>query len=376
MPSLWMDVDTALIEIPVNVNPLVDAATAKVVDTGVTYDEAGMALVWHFTTTAGVNSATAVVPTSGADHNWQHQGGGMYTIAMPASGSAAPANNDTEGFGYFTGNTTANLPWRGPTIGFRAVAINNALIDGGDNLDVNVTQWVGTAPLALSSQRVQVDVQAIEGFTAAAMVLGWWLAEGMAPIADSGTTTTLVDAMLTQADDYWNGAMLIFRSGTNEGRTAIITDFDAGTDTLTFAPAVPDAVTTEGYVLVPGLGHADVAGTAAGLHATTNTAIAAVQTVVDALDTLTKAAGDGDLAAMLLDTAALADTVLAEITDATDIPATPTLREAITLLYMAVRNANEATATARSIKNNAGSEVLTAVMSDDGTTFSQGKLGD
>ncbi len=123
---------------------------------------------------------------------------------------------------------------------------------------VNVGQWLGTAPLALSSQRVQVDVQAIEGFTAAAMVLGWWLAEGMAPIADSGTTTTLVDAMLTQADDYWNGAMLIFRSGTNEGRTAIITDFDAGTDTLTFTPAVPDAVTTEGYVLVPGLGHADI----------------------------------------------------------------------------------------------------------------------
>ena len=124
---------------------------------------------------------------------------------------------------------------------------------------VNTAEWLGTTPLVLSSQRVQVDVQAIEGFTAAAMVLGWWLAEGVAPIADSGTTTTLVDAMLTQADDHWNGAMLIFRSGTNEGRTAIVIDFDAATDTLTFAPAVPDAVTTEGYVLIPGLGHADIA---------------------------------------------------------------------------------------------------------------------
>ena len=371
---IWMDVDIA-VSAPANIVPLVSDSDFKTVDETIAYNESGMLLYWHFVTTAGVISVSVITPTSAGTHDWDHTEHGMYRVGIPASGGAN-TDNDREGFGFFTGIADNVLPFRGPTIGFRAAALNNALIDGGDNLDVNVTQWLGTTPLALSSQRVQVDVQAIEGFTAAAMVLGWWLAEGMAPIADSGTTTTLVDAMLTQADDYWNGAMLIFRSGTNEGRTAIITDFDAGTDTLTFAPAVPDAVTTEGYVLVPGLGHADVAGTAAGLHATTNTAIAAVQTVVDALDTLTKAAGDGDLAAMLLDTAALADTVLAEITDATDIPATPTLREAITLLYMAVRNANEATATARSVKNSAGSEVLTATMSDDGTTFSQGKLGD
>ena len=122
----------------------------------------------------------------------------------------------------------------------------------------NLIQWLGTAPLGLSSQRVQVDVQAIEGLASAATVLGLWLAEGVQTVADSGTTTTLVDAVLTQADGYWNGALLIFRTGTNVGRTAIITDFDAATDTLTFAPAVPDAVTTEGYVLIPGLGHADI----------------------------------------------------------------------------------------------------------------------
>ncbi len=130
---------------------------------------------------------------------------------------------------------------------------------------VNVTKWLGTTPLGLSNQRVQVDVQAIDGFADAATVLGWWLTEGVAPIADSGTTTTLIDAMLTQADGHWNGALLIFRSGTNKGRTVIITDFDAATDTLTFTPALPDAVTTEGYVLVPGLGWSDVqaiAGTA------------------------------------------------------------------------------------------------------------------
>jgi len=123
---------------------------------------------------------------------------------------------------------------------------------------VDVGSWLGTAPLGLNNQRVQVDVQAIDGLASAATVLGLWLAEGVQTVADSGTTTTLVDAVLTQADGYWKGALLVFRSGTNAGRTAIITDFDAPTDTLTFAPAVPDAVTTEGYVLVPGLGYADI----------------------------------------------------------------------------------------------------------------------
>ena len=135
----WMDVNAALAEIPVNLISLVDAATGKVIDEGVTYDEDGMDLIWHFATTAGATTATPVTPTTGGDYDWAHQDGGMYTIEMPASGGAS-ANNDTEGFGYFTGNSTANLPWRGPTIGFRAAAINNALIDGGDYLQVNAIQ--------------------------------------------------------------------------------------------------------------------------------------------------------------------------------------------------------------------------------------------
>ena len=154
-----------------------------------------------------------------------------------------------------------------------------------DTVDANLTKWLGTAPLGLSSQRVQVDVQAIEGLASAATVLGLWLAEGVQTVADSGTTTTLVDAVLTQADGYWNGALLIFRTGTNIGRTAIITDFDAATDTLTFAPAVPDAVTTEGYVLIPGLGHADIAAIRAEMDSN-STQLAAIVEDTNELQTL------------------------------------------------------------------------------------------
>ena len=80
--------------------------------------------------------------------------------------------------------------------------------------------------------------------------------------------------------------------------------------------------------------------------------------------------------AILADTASLNDTVLAEITAATDVPATPTARQALMLLYMMARNNSQATATERRVLNNAGTEILDATMSDDGTTFSAGQLGD
>ena len=70
---------------------------------------------------------------------------------------------------------------------------------------------------------------------------------GEAGTADAGATITLDDAILTQANDYWNGARLIIVTTTDglapEGETAVVTDFDAANDRLTFAAltAVVDA---------------------------------------------------------------------------------------------------------------------------------------
>ncbi len=130
MPEIWMDVDTALAEVPVNIMPLVDATDFKTIEDAIAYDAAGMALFWHFVTTAGAYTVTAVTPTTGGSYDWADQGtAGIYTIEIPASGGAS-INNDTEGFGWFTGSVTGVLPWRGPTIGFRAAALNDAFIDG------------------------------------------------------------------------------------------------------------------------------------------------------------------------------------------------------------------------------------------------------
>ena len=156
-----------------------------------------------------------------------------------------------------------------------AIALLKAMLDVNNRVDVG--SWLGQAVTLSTGNKPDVNIDEINDDTTAVFTLRDWLGKGIRLTADSGTTTTLVDAGLTQADDYWNGALLIFRTGTNIGRTAIITDFDAGTDTLTFAPAMPDAVTSEGFALIPGLGWSDVQ------------AIAAVQTVVDAIQAVTDA---------------------------------------------------------------------------------------
>lgn len=69
-----------------------------------------------------------------------------------------------------------------------------------------------------------------------------------------------------------------------------------------------------------------------------------------------------------------ADVVLAELTGIADAPATPTRDKALMLLYMWLRNDSQSTNTERRIFNDAGAEILDATCSDDGTTFSQGKL--
>ena len=73
----------------------------------------------------------------------------------------------------------------------------------------------------------------------------WILASGT---CDSGTTESCVDAALTQADDFWKGAGIIFTSGSADGETSCVWDFVASTDTLSFW-ATTTNINTESYVL-------------------------------------------------------------------------------------------------------------------------------
>lgn len=124
---MFVDVDAA-ITVPVNFMALIDDTDFKTREIAIAYNEAGMDLVWNFQTTAGVTSQTAVTPTTAGVYDWAHSGDGMYKIEIPASGGGS-INNDTEGFGWFSGICTGVLPWAGPIIVFRAAGLNNALID-------------------------------------------------------------------------------------------------------------------------------------------------------------------------------------------------------------------------------------------------------
>jgi hypothetical protein len=108
----------------------------------------------------------------------------------------------------------------------------------GGNLDVNV---FGMAADVITAAAIAVNALDADAFTAAAKrQLGKFLFAGTTSAA--GTIVTLIDASLTEADDLWNGASVLFTSGVNQNQSRIIMDFDAGTDTLTFAPPVTAAV--------------------------------------------------------------------------------------------------------------------------------------
>jgi len=72
--------------------------------------------------------------------------------------------------------------------------------------------------------------------------------------ADSGSTTTLVDAALTEGDtDYWVGNMVEFTNGNIDGQVREITGFNFTTNTITFSPVTTQAVLTHTYNILAGV---------------------------------------------------------------------------------------------------------------------------
>lgn len=143
--DIILPVDTNII-VSVNIFPLLDDVDFKSIETAVVYNSAGLALTWNFVTTAGVVSGTAVTPTTTGVYDWSEPvtDKGMYAIEIPASGGGT-INNDTEGYGWFTGVATGVLPWRSPVIQFSSANVVNSLVDGTTKLSVDVGKWNGTA---------------------------------------------------------------------------------------------------------------------------------------------------------------------------------------------------------------------------------------
>lgn len=140
MADFIMTVDAAVV-VPVNLMPLVDDTDFKTVEDAVAYNAAGMDLRWNFVTVAGVQTSTAVTPTTASNHDWTHLGDGIYSMEIPASGGTV--SNDTEGFGWWSGRITGVLPFRGPVVQFSPAAIVHGLVTGTEwfPVDANKVEW-------------------------------------------------------------------------------------------------------------------------------------------------------------------------------------------------------------------------------------------
>ncbi len=281
---IWIDVDTA-IELFVNADPLVASGDGFTIDEGIAFNEAGMDLNWNFITPAGVVTQTNVVPTAAGDYDWAHVGNGEYKIEMTASGGAS-ADNDTEGFGWFTGVCDAVLPWRSPTYGFRAAALNDALIDGGDNLDVNVVQWLAQAVTLSTGNQPDVNVDRIddvavstiatagklhvlddEGNTVANeskqdtidgilddLKLAYILVDTTIATAGRSTTSCRLTAGSDNNDAYI-GMRVILDDDAGDGEyvSRTITDYVATNKVVTWSPAITEIAEDGGQIyIVPG----------------------------------------------------------------------------------------------------------------------------
>ncbi len=159
--------------------------------------------------------------------------------------------------------------------------------------------------------------------------------EGLARGGDTNSIT--LNALASSIDNVYVAQLVFIRSGTGDDQIGLITGYDGTSKVATVESAwgtTPDV--TSGYAILPHHHHP-----------------------------LSEMAAEN-----------LTGTTLAELTALSDVPAEPTVAQALMLLYMAKRNDSQATASERRILNNAGTEILDAVMTDDSTTFSQGKLTD
>lgn len=381
MPDIWYDVDAGLAEVPVNIFPLIDDTDFKSIENAVAYNAAGMALYWHFVTTAGAYSVTAVTPTTGGAYDWTDQGdAGIYTIEIPASGGAS-INNDTEGFGWFTGKATGVLAWRGPTIGFRAAGLNNLMIDDAYSATRGLS---GTALPAAAAD-----------------------AAGGLVISDAGGLD--IDAKLANTNEVTAARMGALTDWINGGRLDLILDIIAA-DTTTDIPAVLSGLATAAALAVVD----DFLDTeVAAILAAVDTEVAAIladtnelqtdwvnggrldlildarssQTSVDDLPTNAElasalaAADDAVLAAIAALNNLSAAQVNAEVVDALNVDtygeptgapaATASLVSKIGRNYQALRNKLTVTASSKALFDDAGNALWSKGLTDDGTTYTE-----
>jgi hypothetical protein len=345
----------------------------------------------------------------------------MYTIEIPASGGAS-INNDTEGFGWFTGFATGILPWRGPVIGFRASALNNSLIDG-TTIDVNVTAMAANVVTATAIATAAIDADAI---ATDAIGAAEFAADAIAEIADSiwdealsghvaagsfgragqiirdgtaqagGSNTITLDAGASAVDEFYTGLLIHLIGGTGAGGVRMIFEYNGTTKVATISPVWetdPNGTTT--FVIRPvgpaevdmwrrdipfNLVSGDVPVIVDVMGANTVTAAAIADAAID------NATFAADVGSTAIGTNVIGIAAKKGVVDAINVdtyaepgqeapPATTTLVKKIGYLYKAFRNRiTQTSTTLKLFADDATTVDQKATVSDDATTYDRGEI--
>jgi hypothetical protein len=259
-------------------------------------------------------------PLTGATHNIANSSGKR----LRQAGSIAIREETAQGAG--TGNNQIQLDTGASSVDGAYDPARVAIINGtGVGQTRLILEYDGTTRTATVDRNWKVNPDNTSEFQILSDAGREHVNEGL---AQAGTATTItLNTLASDQDNVYNGQAVFIRSGTGEDQLGLVESYNGTTKIATMHD--PWAITpdsTSGYVMLPFLSHL----------------------VIDPIP---------------------------EITGISDIPATPTLAQAVMLLYMRERNNTQVTSTERRILNDAGVEVLDAVMADNGT-FSQGKLGD
>ena len=386
--TTWLKQSTAT---DVELGPFVDDTDGKTAETGLTISQADCQLIKNGGAAAQKNDATSA----------SHLAGGHYKVPLNTT------DTNTLGRLRLYVNESGALPaWRD----FMVLPANiyDSLVGGSDYLDVNTVQAAGTA---WGSGAITAASIAADAITAAKV------ASDAVTEIQNGLATA---AALTTIDDFLDTEIAAILADTNElqtdwvngGRLDLLIDaIKAKTDNLPSDPADDSDIDTQLAAIAAYLDTeiaaiktktdylpSATAGAAggvfiAGSNAATTVAITgnitgnvsgSVGSVTGAVGSVTGNVGGnvtgsvGSLAAQ-----AKAD-VNAEVVDApaTDtyaepgsVPAaTSSLEDKIGWLFMLARNARTTTASADKVRNDANSsDVATAALSDDGTTFTRGE---
>ena len=238
----YKPVDTAITMV---VGPCIDDSDFKSLEEAIAYNAAGMDVSLIVEKTDGTTAVTAITLTTAGTSDWTHKDGGYYEVEVTA------AQNAEEGIAYVRGVCTGVLPFESAHYNVVKANVYDSWVKGTDVLQADITQLGGVAQSLID----------LKDFADA----------GYDPATNKVQGVVLTDTTTTNTDMITGFATATALATLDTVCDGIQTDLSNGTDGLGALKALIDTV--------DGIVDAILIDTAA-------------------IDTLTKAAGGGDLAAI------------------------------------------------------------------------------